>query len=167
MAKRTNNYKRISERRDFKKSKNIQKTLDFLQMNGRLPPKSNLSHSEINSRSIFYYKRIQEINILFDDDKYNKNLLKRKKAEYQDYIINLATIVISSVIKRFKTLYPAYYDDVFTDCVVDILIKIERDKYDSTKSSQASYCYETSYQACIKYLDAKAQYENNTVQLIQ
>lgn len=104
-------------------------------MNGRLPPKSNLSHSEINSRSIFYYKRIQEINILFDDDKYNKNLLKRKKAEYQDYIINLATIVISSVIKRFKTLYPAYYDDVFTDCVVDILIKIERDKYDSTKSS--------------------------------
>jgi len=100
-----------------------------------LPLKSNLSHSEVNSRCLFYYNRIQEINIFFIENKYDKTLLKKRKSEYQDYIINLVSIVISSVIKRFKTLYPAYYDDVFTDCVVDILIKIEKNKYDNKKSS--------------------------------
>jgi hypothetical protein len=104
-----------------------------------------LSHSEINGRCLFYYNKIQELNVLFGESNYDVELLKKKKSEYQNYIINLVSIVISSVIKRFKTLYPNYYDDVFTDCVVDILIKIEKDKYDSAKSSYHSYCYETSY----------------------
>ena len=106
-----------------------------MQANGRLPPKRFLSPSEINGRCLFYYNRIQELNLLFENDMFDKSLLKARKAQYQDYIINLVSIVISSVIKRFKTLYPAYYDDVFTDCVLDILIKIEKNKYDVSKSA--------------------------------
>ena len=72
-------------------------------------------------------------------------MLKYDKSILQTKIINLVSIIIGSVIKRFKTLYPAYYNDVFTECVMDILIKINKNHYDPTKSSFHSYCYETSY----------------------
>ncbi len=67
------------------------------------------------------------------------------KSDLQTKILNLSAIVIGAVIKKFKTLYPAHYEDVFTACVLDILDKINRDKYDGTKASFHSYMYEVSY----------------------
>ena len=145
MAKRSNNYKRITERADYKKSSDIDNILDYLQANGRLPPKEYLSPKNVNERCLKYYEKIQEINIELNNDDNNLDLLRNNKSKYQGYIINLVSIVIISVIKRFKTLYHTYYDDVYTECVLDILLKIDKNKYDSSKSSWHSYCYETSY----------------------
>jgi hypothetical protein len=135
MAKRNNNYKRIVERHDYKPSSNINNILDYLQINGKLPPKEYLSPKNVNERCLKYYKKIQEINIELKNNTNKLNLLKNNKSKYQGYIINLVSIVISSVIKRFKTLYPAYYDDVYTECVLDILLKIDKDKYNFNKSA--------------------------------
>ena len=63
MAKRSNNYKRITERADYKKSSDIDNILDYLQANGRLPPKEYLSPKNVNERCLKYYEKIQEINI--------------------------------------------------------------------------------------------------------
>ena len=145
MAKRNNNYKRINERPDYKKSSNIDSVLDYLQVNGRLPLKKYLSPKNVNERCLNYYEQIQKINLELYNDNNNLDLLRIDKSKYQGYIINLVSIVISSVIKRFKTLYPTYYEDVYTECVLDILLKIDKDKYDSVKSSWHSYCYETAY----------------------
>lgn len=73
------------------------------------------------------------------------NVLKIKKTDLQTKIINLSSIVIGSVIKKFPTLYPLFYDDVFTACAVDILDKINKNKYDESKSAFHSYMYESSY----------------------
>jgi len=78
-----------------------------------------------------------------DNDTFIK-VLKLKKTELQTKIINLTSIIIGSVIKKFPTLYPTHYDDVFTACVLDILDKIGKNKYDKTKSAFHSYMYETS-----------------------
>jgi hypothetical protein len=145
MAKRNNNYKRITERADYKKSSDIDNILDYLQANGKLPPKEYLSPKNVNERCLKYYEKIQKINTELNDDGNNLDLLKNNKSKYQGYVINLVSIVISSVIKRFKTLYPTHYDDVYTECVLDILLKIDKNKYDFNKSSWHSYCYETSY----------------------
>jgi len=84
------------------------------------------------------------INEQYINDKDNYEF-KAEKQELQHKIINLSSIVIGSVIKRFKTLYPKYYQDVFTDCVLDVLLALNRGRFNKEKSSYHSYCYETSY----------------------
>lgn len=175
MAKRDNNYSKTSERPDYVITGNIEEALEYLEKQGKLKPKMTLQHKYINDRCIQLYSTIIDINKKIKElDKLDKPenkdtiaLLKLQKSDYQTSVINLSSIVIGSVIKKFKTLYPAYYNDVFTSCVLDILQKINNDKYDQEKSAFHSYMYETSYQACIKYLDDKAKYENSTVSLIQ
>jgi len=83
--------------------------------------------------------------LVSDSNKYFVNRLKENKTDLQTKIINLSSIVIGSVIKKFPTLYPTHYEDVFTACAVDILDKINKNKYDRTKSAYHSYMYESSY----------------------
>lgn len=167
MAKRQNNYSRIEDRSDYIKTDNEDYVLEYLEKNGKLPHNKCLKPSKINKKCLIYYNIIQDLNNMNRNKLIIYDVYKSKKELYQKYIINLVSIVISSVIKRFKTLYPLYYNEVYTECVLDILERINKNKYDINKSSQHSYCYETSYQACMKYLNEKAQYENKTVQLIQ
>lgn len=93
--------------------------------------------------------QIEKLEINVDEAKGNNaifiELMKSLKTDLQTKIINLSSIVIGSVIKKFPTLYPAHYEDVFTACAVDILDKINKDKYDRTKSAFHSYMYESSY----------------------
>ena len=168
MAKRDNNYSRTKNRKDYQAPINVEDTLDFLEQHGKLPPKKVLPPRFVNERCMLYYNEIIKINKELESCEENKKeLLKYDKTQLQTKIINLVSIVIGSVIKRFKTLYPAYYNDVFTECVIDILLKINKDHYDSDRSSFHSYCYETSYQSCIKFLNNKATYENSAISLIQ
>ena len=148
MAKRVNNYTRTEDRLDFKKTDNEESVLDYLESYGKLQNKKVLQPSKVNMRCIPYYDIIQELNEKIKNDNLSPDVIasmKKMKSLYQGKIINLVSIIISSVIKGFHTLYPLYYNDVFTECVLDILIKIERNKWDRTKSAFHSYCYETSY----------------------
>ena len=161
MAKRVNNYSRTTNRKDFKKQKNVEENLDFLELNGRLKSSTVLMPREINPRCLVYYSKIQRCNnalksfnmdclydktdILMNDITDIIKGIKLKKQRYQGKLINLCSIVIGNVVKRFKTLCPKHYDDTFTACVLDILIMIDKDKYDDSKSSFHSYVYETSY----------------------
>lgn len=169
MAKRDNNYSRTADRADYKKPTDVEDTLDFLEKQGKLPSKKVMPPKFINDRCIEYYEYIIDINKLLEskDESVNVELKRYEKSILQTKIINLVSIIIGSVIKRFKTLYPTFYNDVFTECVMDILLKINKNHYDPEKSSFHSYCYETSYQSCIKYINNKAQYENSIVTLIQ
>lgn len=166
MAKRDNNYTRTKDRKDYKEPEDIDATLLFLEKNGKLPPKAKLPPRYISELCKNYYYQI-----LLLDEKYEGNtsdeFYKFMKSDLQGRIINLSSIVIGSVIKRFDKLYPTYYQDVFTDCVVDILQAINRHRYNEYKSAFHSYIYETSYWACIKYIDKKATYENSVVSLLQ
>lgn len=147
MAKRDNNYSLTTARADYKKPTNIEDTLDFLEKHGKLPPKKVMPPKLINERCVKYYAEIIEINKLLDEKDENTNieLLRYEKSILQTKIINLISIIIGSVIKRFKTLYPTYFSEVFTECVIDILLKINKNHYDQSKSSFHSYCYETAY----------------------
>lgn len=102
----------------------------------------------VNDRCIQYYNNILRINnTLLDVSTSPEDIqqLRYEKSILQSKIINLVSIIIGSVIKRFKTLYPAHYNDVFTECTLGILLKINKNHYDPEKSSFHSYCYETSY----------------------
>ena len=123
--------------------------------------KNDSTAAEVNIEYIGKLKLTDTDNSTFLDR------LKAEKTDLQTKIINLSSIVIGSVIKKFPTLYPTHYEDVFTACAVDILDKINKNKYDRTKSAFHSYMYESSYWACVKYIAEKAKYENNTVQLLQ
>jgi hypothetical protein len=145
MAKRENNYSLTQNRNDYKVPTNIEATLDYLEINGKLPNKKVMPPNLINERCLDYYSKILVINKQLDSNNVNIELLKYEKSILQTKIINLVSIIIGSVIKRFKTLYPTYYSDVFTECVMDILIKINKNQYNPDKSSFHSYCYETSF----------------------
>jgi hypothetical protein len=159
MAKRDNNYSRTKERADFVKTNDINDTLDYLEKNGKLRNKEVCEQKDINDRCVKYYDEVIRINrilvglddhcLLDDEDikftKYWKEHLKFEKSELQTKIINLTSIVIGSCIKRFKTLFPQHYDNVFTACVVDILSKIQKNKYNREKSAFHSYMFETSH----------------------
>jgi len=144
MAKRDNNYSQTQDRVDYKKPEDIDNSLNFLEEYGKLPTKKVLPPKLINDRCNKYYDRLLAINEQYINDKDNYEF-KAEKQELQHKIINLSSIVIGSVIKRFKTLYPKYYQDVFTDCVLDVLLALNRGRFNKEKSSYHSYCYETSY----------------------
>ena len=169
MAKRENNYSRTSERSDYEKTINLEENLDYLEIQGKLKPKTKLRPSLTNERCVKYYNDIVIIieQIKNEESKEKIEELKKLKKEYQTSLINLLSIVIGSVIKKFKTLYPMYYQELFTSCTIDILSKINNNKYNPEKSALHSYVYETSYQAIIKQLNDKAQYENRTIDLLQ
>ena len=172
MAKRDNNYSRTDERADYVKTDNIEEALDYLEKQGKLKPKVKLQPKYINERCLEYYDKVVDINdkIKLLDKESDKNLiatLRAEKSDQQTKIINLSSIVIGAVIKKFKTLYPAHFSDCFTAATIDILSKINNNKYDRTKSALHSYIFETSYQSTVKYLDDKARYENSTICLIQ
>lgn len=169
MAKRINNYSRTESRKDFEKTDNVEDALDFLEQQGKLKPKVKLKQSFINERCVNYYDLVVGINseLKITDSPAKIEDLRQQKKDYQTRIINLCSIVIGSAIKRFKTLYPMHFQEVFTENVVEILQKIEKNKYNREKSSFHSYVFETCYQGCLKFLDAKAKYENSTVNLLQ
>ena len=161
MAKRINNYSRTTNRKDFKKQKNIEEALDFLEKHGRLKSNTVLMPREINSRCLKYYNLIQlcnnalqsfEYKCLYNKTDLEQNdvkiiikTIKSRKSIYQGKLINLCSIVIGNVIKKFRTLYPQHYNDTFTNAVLDILIMIDKNKYNPQKASFHSYIYEVSY----------------------
>lgn len=55
MAKRENNYSLTENRTDYKKPTNIEETLDFLEINGKLPTKKVMPPNMVNNRCIEYY----------------------------------------------------------------------------------------------------------------
>ena len=105
MAKRDNNYSQTVERSDYKVPTDIKDTLDFLEKNGKLPLKKVMPPNMINDRCMLYYDRIIEINKLIKESNDRKEVLHLEKSLLQTKIINLVSIIIGSVIKRFKTLY--------------------------------------------------------------
>lgn len=126
----------------------------------------NIFDSLKDSEYILHFKELINNNNEISNEDFIV-ILKKEKINLQTKFINLSSIVIGSCVKRFPSLYPLYYNDMFTACVIDILDKINKNNFDKTKSSIHSYIYETNFWAIIKYLNEKAQYENNTVQLLQ
>ncbi len=71
MAKRDNNYSRTKDRRDYKTPENIELSLDYLEVHGKLKPRIILPSKYINPKCLDYYNKIIKINNIIKSFEYD------------------------------------------------------------------------------------------------
>lgn len=133
-----------------KKDKNIDNIIKELEETGVL--KSNISPQMLNDRLVQFHDRIIKIDKIIEKYPNHRKVkdLKCLRKEYITKFTNLSKIIIAAALKKYKT-FTNDYNDLFTDCLIEVLDNLfVKKKYDKEKSKLSSYIFEISRQTLVK-----------------
>lgn len=103
-----------------------------------------------------------------------KNINNNYIEDYSKYIdlrnqfINLSSIIILAVIKRYKTMIKNHYTSLYKQGLIGVLRILNREKeFDKSKNTMlSSFIYEIVKYDLLYYIQSEIGYENNTVSFI-
>lgn len=126
-----------------------------------------LSKSELLKKEYFDKNR-KDILEIFENK--NKDYIKdySRFIDLRNQFINLTSIIILAVIKRYKTMIKQHYTSLYKQGLIGVLRVINGEKeFDKSKNTMlSSFLYEIVRYDLLYYIQSEINYENNTVAFI-